>query len=469
MANINIYGELYNNTPSGFVTQSQQIMDTELGKRQNQINEELMSQVEGMKDETAFLICSTPGNTWKKVISAEDFVLSTNIRILVKMEHAHTSANSPTLNINGTGEYTIQYGGRGASNVNTWTDNEVLDIYFDGTQYIARGVENKVGYVVCNSLADNPEKTAICPAFNLDSFVRVLVKMVNSNTAASPTLNINGTGAKEIIYNGEAVSSENTWAAGEVLDVYYDGVKYQTNTYGGAKFESGEKVGNVSIEDYPVENSENLVKSGGLFNLVSQQVYLDPDSQVDPDPGFVPENDSVHVHGQQTITVADQKQIRANLGFGDGDIDEEPVEGSENVVKSGGLFDIKTQQDTLNTELQDSIASGDQNTAYVTCDTAAGTTAKVINDLNDFTLSTNIRLLIKMTYTNTANNPTLNINGTGAKGIVYNGGAVSASNTWEAGEVLDTYYNGTSYICDTRGGVSLELVRKLKQLISMME
>ena len=285
-------------------------------------------------------------------------------------------------------------------------NREILDSVASGdenTSYATCGTASGTVAKVINDLHD----------FKLSTNIRLLVKMTNINTATNPTLNINGTGAKGIEYNGSLASGSNSWSAGEVLDVYYDGTKYITNTHGGARFSTGEKVGDVAIEDYPVENSDNLVKSGSLFDLVSHQVYLDTDSQVNPDPGFVPENDSVHVHGVQIISTSDKKQIRANLGLGSG---------------------------------------GDESTAFVTCDTAASSVAKVINDLNDFVLSTNIRLLIKMTYTNTATNPTLNINSTGAKSIVYNGSPVSTTNVWEAGEVLDTYYNGTSYICDTRGG-----------------
>jgi len=43
-------------------------------------------------------------------------------------------------------------------------------------------------------------------------------------------------------------------------------------------------------------------------------------------------------------TEAQKKQARANLGFGDGDIDNEPTVGSDNTVKSGGIYEgIKKQ------------------------------------------------------------------------------------------------------------------------------
>ena len=65
------------------------------------------------------------------------------------------------------------------------------------------------------------------------------------------------------------------------------------------------------------------------------------------------------------------------------------------------------------------------STAYCTCATAAATAAKVANlqgvESNTFTLMTGITVHVKFTYSNTATNPTLNVNGTGAKAIMKYG------------------------------------------------
>lgn len=82
---------------------------------------------------------------------------------------------------------------------------------------------------------------------------------------------------------------------------------------------------------------------------------------------------------------------------------------------------------------------------YVTCDTAAGTAAKVVTVTGLTALSTGIRLLVKMTNNNTASNATLNINGLGAKPLYYNNTRVSGDTAWEAGEVIDLYYDGTNF------------------------
>ena len=81
---------------------------------------------------------------------------------------------------------------------------------------------------------------------------------------------------------------------------------------------------------------------------------------------------------------------------------------------------------------------------YVTCATGASYSAKTVS-LSDFSLTTGIRLVVKMSYANTATSPTLNVNNTGAKTLYYNGNPATADNTWEDGETLDVYYDGTNY------------------------
>lgn len=82
---------------------------------------------------------------------------------------------------------------------------------------------------------------------------------------------------------------------------------------------------------------------------------------------------------------------------------------------------------------------------YVECATAASTASKTITVTGMNALSTGIRLLVKMTNNNTASNTTLNINSLGAKPLYYNNVRVSGDNAWEAGEVIEVYYDGTNF------------------------
>lgn len=82
-------------------------------------------------------------------------------------------------------------------------------------------------------------------------------------------------------------------------------------------------------------------------------------------------------------------------------------------------------------------------TNYGTCSTAAATAAKTVS-CTGFSLVTGAEITVKFTVTNTASNPTLNVNGTGAKAIYYRGTAISAGYL-AANRTYTFRYNGTQY------------------------
>lgn len=91
------------------------------------------------------------------------------------------------------------------------------------------------------------------------------------------------------------------------------------------------------------------------------------------------------------------------------------------------------------------------STAYGTCGTAQGTSAKVatIQDDQEFTLVPGVTVHIKMTNSNTIANPTLNVNSTGAKSIKKYGTtapSTSSNSSWNAGAVVSFTYDGTYWM-----------------------
>ena len=89
------------------------------------------------------------------------------------------------------------------------------------------------------------------------------------------------------------------------------------------------------------------------------------------------------------------------------------------------------------------------STLYGTCSTAAGTVAKTVTLAEFDTLITGVTVHVKMTNSNTATNPTLNVNSTGAKSICRNG-TTKVGNTegtsWVAGAMLSFTYDGTNWV-----------------------
>lgn len=133
---------------------------------------------------------------------------------------------------------------------------------------------------------------------------------------------------------------------------------------------------------------------------------------------------------------------------------------SDSVQTSLGKADTALQQH------QDVSGKADvQQIAYYECPTASDTAAKVVTAPGFVLPVTGGAVKVKMSFANTAENPTLNINSTGAKPLYYDGAAASASNTWEAGETLDLYYDGTNWMANNvRGGGKFAGGEKVKEI-----
>ena len=99
---------------------------------------------------------------------------------------------------------------------------------------------------------------------------------------------------------------------------------------------------------------------------------------------------------------------------------------------------------------------------YGTCSTTAATSAKVV-DCIGFSLITGSEITVKFTVTNTAANPTLNVNGTGAKSIYYRGAAIAADYL-AANRTYTFRYNGTQY--DLVGDLNTDTNTKVTQSVS---
>lgn len=101
--------------------------------------------------------------------------------------------------------------------------------------------------------------------------------------------------------------------------------------------------------------------------------------------------------------------------------------------------------------IKSKIQSSSNEVAYGTCTTAAATVAKVVTlqDAGNWKLKKGTVIAVKFTNTNTAQNPTLNVNNSGAKSIYYNTSQITTGSLWTAGESnrYTTYmYDGTYWV-----------------------
>lgn len=89
------------------------------------------------------------------------------------------------------------------------------------------------------------------------------------------------------------------------------------------------------------------------------------------------------------------------------------------------------------------------STLYSTCDTAMDVAAKVVQCPEFDRLMTGVTIHIKFTHRNTASNPTLNINGLGAKNIFRISSPITGQDntkSWHNGSVVSFTYDGNQWI-----------------------
>ena len=91
------------------------------------------------------------------------------------------------------------------------------------------------------------------------------------------------------------------------------------------------------------------------------------------------------------------------------------------------------------------------NIAYGTCSTAAATAAKeiTVSGNDKWSLTAGSVIVIKFSYTNSAQNPTFNVNGTGAKSIWYNTALITTGSLGMAGTAnrpMQFMYDGTQFV-----------------------
>lgn len=120
--------------------------------------------------------------------------------------------------------------------------------------------------------------------------------------------------------------------------------------------------------------------------------------------------------------------------------------------------DNNTTYSTATTSANGLMSSADKtkmnntNVAWGTCSTAAATAAKVItiSGNTNWTLVAGSIIGVKFSATNTAQNPTFNVNNTGAKSVWYNTAVITTSNLSYAGVAnrpMYYMYDGTQYVC----------------------
>lgn len=94
----------------------------------------------------------------------------------------------------------------------------------DGMSF--NGSANITHYAECSTDAATVEKAVTLAGFTLATGARITVRFTVTNTASSPTLNVNSTGAKAIQYRNSAITA-GYLAANRVYEFVYDGSAWE--------------------------------------------------------------------------------------------------------------------------------------------------------------------------------------------------------------------------------------------------
>ena len=116
------------------------------------------------------------------------------------------------------------------------------------------------------------------------------------------------------------------------------------------------------------------------------------------------------------------------------------------IDSNGNLSVIVPWVDITNVK-QDGISGGTAN-HYAVCSTSANTAEKTIN-ISSGTISTlesGLRIIVKFTNSNTADNPKLNLNNLGAKNIYHNGSQITTNDSkYLLSNVVELIYDGAQW------------------------
>ena len=175
-------------------------------------------------------------------------------------------------------------------------------------QYVLADVtETSEQYAECSTARNVTAKTVTLPRFKLEAGARISVRFTNtgsSNPASGNiTLNVNGTGDKEIV-DGHTNKTKLSYTSGglfynnQVIDFIYDGTYWvymnrdNNTTYSsktaasggtatslcttGEKYTWNNKQNALTFDDAPTASSNNPVKSGGIFTSLAGKadVYI---------------------------------------------------------------------------------------------------------------------------------------------------------------------------------------------------
>ncbi len=221
-----------------------------------------------------FCVCGSRKMDVNKIVDAEGFQLFSGVRAIVYFTWGNTAENI-TMNINGTGAYPVKYKNEPlpagfiqaewalevvyhagcwrvvgdladkraqelAERIDGMTPSDIGALPVSGNAVSASkwntarkingmsidGTADRTNYGVCFTEGSIALKTVSCPGFSLVTGAEITVKFKYENTAYYPTLNVNGTGAKDICYRDSSSMAYGLILANGTYTFRYNGTDW---------------------------------------------------------------------------------------------------------------------------------------------------------------------------------------------------------------------------------------------------
>ena len=193
--------------------------------------------IDNLVAQIGYYVCSTNENVAMKTVSIPNYGLLIGGAFKIKMTNANTVNTGVTLKINTLEAKPLYYSGSPADGGNSWEEGEILEIFYDGTNYQANSG---------NGSGDGAYDVSV-----KNSVSGVPATYANLSLALAAISSLKRKGGMTIRFINSTTSKYNHYT--------YNGVSVSDTDF----LNTGNWQG---VDEEPTLNSVNLTTSGGIYN-----------------------------------------------------------------------------------------------------------------------------------------------------------------------------------------------------------
>ena len=223
---------------------------------------------------TLYGASTTAAGTANKVVTCPEFTLDKlqrGTRITVQFTNANTTAQATALNlnINNTGNIAVSN-----TRIANWTAGAIVDFVYDGTVWqVATPMPKLSHFGTSTTAAATVGKAVTCAGFRAEGRVagtRIAVTFTQANTAGSPTLNVNSTGAQAIqTAAGATTDLAGAWQAGNTVDFVHTGNAWRIVSVSSG---SGSTNGSISVINNLISTNTTAALSANMGRELNERI-----------------------------------------------------------------------------------------------------------------------------------------------------------------------------------------------------